>query len=70
MLSIFGINEKWRSWIRACVFYSNFLVLVNGFLAQEISIQKGLNLGDPLALFLFLLVAEGISDLVTKAVKF
>lgn len=34
MLSRFGFNDKWRSWIRACVFSGNMMVLVNGCLAH------------------------------------
>jgi hypothetical protein len=43
-------------------------VLVNGSPTEEINIQKGLKQGDPLAPFLFLLVAEGLGGLMKKAV--
>lgn len=42
------------------------LILVNGCPTEEISIQRGLKQGDPLAIFLFLLVAEGFSGLMRK----
>jgi hypothetical protein len=35
---------------------------------DQIDIKKGLKYGDPLALFLFILVAEGLSVLMCKAV--
>lgn len=44
-------------------------ILVNGSPTEEISVQRGLKQGDPLAPFLFLLVAEGISGLMKNAVN-
>ncbi|MCI26093.1 LINE-1 reverse transcriptase like, partial [Trifolium medium] len=46
----------------------NMSVLVNGSPSEEINIQRGLKQGDPLAPFLFLLVAEGLGGLMRKAV--
>jgi hypothetical protein len=43
-------------------------VLVNGSPTEEINIQRGLKQGDPLAPFLFLLVAEGLGGLMRRAV--
>jgi len=44
-------------------------ILVNGSPTNEISIQKGLKQGNPLASFLFLLVAEGFSGLMQNVVS-
>jgi hypothetical protein len=43
-------------------------VLVNGSPSEEINIQRGLKQGDPLAPFLFLLVAEGLGGIMKRAV--
>jgi len=44
-------------------------ILVNGSPTEEINIQRGLKQGAPLAPFLFLLVAEGFSGLMTNVVR-
>jgi hypothetical protein len=67
MLRRFGFDEVWIGWIRACVFGGNLSVLVNGSPTREVNIHRGLKQGDPLAPFLFLLVAEGFGGAMTKA---
>jgi hypothetical protein len=44
-------------------------VLVNGCPTEQIDIQRGLKQGDPLAPFLFLLVAEGFGGAMKRAVE-
>ena len=44
-------------------------ILVNGSPTEEINVQRGLKKGNPLAPFLFLLVAEGFNGLMTNAVN-
>lgn len=53
MLIRFGFSKKWRSWMKACVFAGNLVVLVNGFPTHKISIQRGLKQGYPLDFFHF-----------------
>ncbi|WJX67033.1 hypothetical protein P8452_51532 [Trifolium repens] len=69
MLGRFGFCDQWRKWIRTCVFSGSMSILVNGSPTEEINIQRGLKQGDPLAPFLFLLVAEGLGGLLRKAVE-
>jgi exonuclease III len=69
MLRRFGFCEKWIEWMRACVFAGSMSILVNGSPTREIDIQRGLKQGDPLAPFLFLLVAEGLGGVIRKAVE-
>jgi len=64
MMRSLGFSDRWYRWIRACVFCGNLSVLVNGCPTEEVNIRRGLKQGDPLALFLFLLVVEGLSGLV------
>jgi hypothetical protein len=69
MLRRFGFSEKWIDWMRACVFAGTMSILVNGSPTREIDIHRGLKQGDPLAPFLFLLVAEGLGGVMRKAVE-
>jgi hypothetical protein len=68
MLCRFGFGEKWRAWMKACVCSGNMSILVNGSPTEEICIKRGLKQGDPLAPFLFLLVADGLGALMRSAV--
>jgi hypothetical protein len=69
MLRRFGFCDVWIGWMRACVFGGSLSVLVNGSPTGEINIQRGLKQGDPLAPFLFLLVAEGFGGAMRRAVE-
>jgi hypothetical protein len=63
-----GFAIGWRRWIRACIFQSSMSVLVNGSPTEDFTVWKGLRQGDPLSPFLFLIVAEGLTGLMCKAV--
>jgi len=42
-------------------------ILVNGSPTEEFKLKRGLRQGDPLAPFLFIIVAEGLSGLMREA---
>lgn len=67
-MSRMGFCKKWMGWIKEYVFLGYASTLVNGSLTEVVKLQKGYRKGDPLAPFLFFIVAEGLSDLMTKAV--
>jgi hypothetical protein len=69
MLRRLGFHAKWIAWMKSCVFGGSMLILINGSPTEEIDIQRGLKQGDPLAPFLFLLVAEGFSGRMNNAVN-
>jgi hypothetical protein len=70
-LSLPDVGSLTPNWVNnIIVFFSgNMSVLVNGCPTEEINIQRGLKQGDPLAPFLFLIVAEGLGGLMKKAVS-
>ncbi|KAK2422417.1 hypothetical protein QL285_032952 [Trifolium repens] len=69
MLCRVGFGERWRAWMKTCVCKGRLSVLVNGSPTEQINIKRGLKQGDPLAPFLFLLVAEGLNALSHRAVS-
>jgi len=69
MMKRVGMCDKWVRWMKTCVFRGNMSILVNGSPMEEINVETGLKQGDPLAPFLFLLVAEGFSGLMKNAVN-
>ena len=58
---------KWRGWIKACVTFVRFSVLVNGFPKGFFGSSRGLRQGDPLSPLLFLLIMEVLSRLLKKS---
>jgi hypothetical protein len=68
MMRRLGFCGKWIEWMKACVCGGSMSILVNGSPTEEINIQRGLKQGDPLAPFLFLVVAEGFSGLMSNVV--
>lgn len=69
MIGRFGMNQRWKSWIKECIFKGDLSVLINGSPSKEVKIQKGLKQGDPPAPFLFLMVAEGLTGMMSNVVS-
>jgi len=69
MMFKMGFHMKWISWIKGCLEGASISVLVNGSSTEEFKPERGLRQGDPLAPFLFLIVAEGLTGLVRQAGK-
>lgn len=62
--------EKWVKWIDGCISFTSVSVLVNGSPSEEFIMARGIRQGDPLALFLFQIVAEGLNGLVGRGMEF
>ncbi|WMV26184.1 hypothetical protein MTR67_019569 [Solanum verrucosum] len=64
LLEKMGFGRKWKHWIKFCISTVNFSVLINGSPAGYFNSQRGLRQGDPLSPFLFLLVMEGLNNMI------
>jgi hypothetical protein len=63
-----GFGEKWCSWIAHCISTVRFSVLVNGSPAGFFSSSRGLRQGNPVFHFLFVIVMEALSKMITTTV--
>lgn len=59
--------ETWKKWIKECLSTSRVSVLVNGNPTEEFNVGRVFRQGDPLSLFLFLIVAKGRSAMFLQA---
>nr|GEV57526.1 RNA-directed DNA polymerase, eukaryota [Tanacetum cinerariifolium] len=60
ILSNFGFGTKWRRWIQGFLTSAMGSIPINGSPTSEFKFHKGLKQGDPLSLFLFILVMESL----------
>jgi len=67
MLRRLGFCDRWIRWIKDCLELASVSVLVNGSPTREFFPRKGLRQGDPLALFLFLIVVERLVGVIRVA---
>ncbi|CAM8923673.1 unnamed protein product [Rhodiola kirilowii] len=66
MLQELKFSLKFISWIRMCVSSPSFLVLINGEMVDYFEGKRGLQQGDPLSTFLFLIAMEYLSRLLAN----
>ncbi|KAK3228886.1 hypothetical protein Dsin_000767 [Dipteronia sinensis] len=64
-----GFSESWVWRIMGCVTTVTYSFLVNGKVCGSITPTRGLCQGDHMSLYLYLLVAEGLSSLIQEAVR-
>ncbi|GKV02363.1 hypothetical protein SLEP1_g14810 [Rubroshorea leprosula] len=64
-----GFGEKWRTWIKECLQTTSVSVLVNGSPTNEFKMEKGIRQGDPIAPFLFLIIAKSLNVLIESAIS-
>ena len=66
LLDKMGFGVKWSGWIKACVTFVRFSVLVNGSSEGFFGSSRGLRQGDPLSPVLFLLIMEVLRKILRK----
>ena len=62
-----NFSSKWRSWIRGFLSSVSYSVLINGRPRGKFKGFKGLKQEDSLSLFLFTVVADGLSRVIERA---
>eukprot|EP00253_Pinus_taeda_P006064 PITA_06064 len=67
LLTHLGFKVDFISWIMGCIANVSYAILINGATTPFFKGQRGLRQGCPLSPLLFLLVAEGLSQLIQKA---
>jgi hypothetical protein len=67
VLHAVGFGEKFINWILSCVTSANLAVLINGEPTHFFKSERGLRQGCPLSPYLFILIMEGLSILLTKS---
>ena len=67
VLQTMGFGDTWRLWIRGCLTSADMSIMVNGSPTKPFHMERGLQQGDLLSLFLFVLVAEVLNKLLYRA---
>jgi ribonuclease HI len=62
-----GFDCKWTNLIMMCVKSANYEILVNGAPTGHIRPTRGIRQGDPISPYLFLMCAEALSAIMTRA---
>lgn len=57
MMRRLGFCETWMQWIESCLKSARISILVNGSPGQDFVMERGVRQGDPLAPFLYLIIA-------------
>ena len=67
ILVVKDFDSKWQRWIKGCISSINFSININGRLRGKIYTTRGLRQRDQLFPFLFIMVIDCLSCLLTKA---
>ena len=67
VLVAFGFSPRWITWILAMVKSPSYSILVNGAPSEPFLPSRGIQKGDPISPFLFLILMEGLNRLIKSA---
>ncbi|XP_024006886.1 uncharacterized protein LOC112083394 [Eutrema salsugineum] len=62
-----GFDPQWSGWIMECIRSVSYTVLLNEGLHGHIQPERGIRQGDPLSPFLFILCAEALVHVMSRA---
>ncbi|GJU47483.1 RNA-directed DNA polymerase, eukaryota [Tanacetum coccineum] len=68
-LKAIGFGPRFIRWIKVCITEVRFSVIVNGSPTSEANMERGLRQGDPISLFLFILITEVFSKMIKKEIN-
>eukprot|EP00253_Pinus_taeda_P035979 PITA_35979 len=67
VLKACGFDHNWIRWVRALVTTTSFSFLPNGSPSRTFRPSRGLRQGDPLSPFFFILMMEGLGNVIKSA---
>lgn len=67
VLEKIGFEAKWREWVMECITTPKFLVLVDGEQSGYFNSKKGLQYGDPISPYLFIIMIEALGRTIKQA---
>ena len=63
-----GFDSRWRKLLLTCISTVTYSIRINGMPHGHTVLSRGLQQGDPLSPYIFLLCAEGLSSLIKNEV--